>query len=146
MECIGTILNILLKKLNNLRSTNKQDFSREETLTGFLHYYLIPLLSFLFGTVIYKSPILQQLSVMYVCQDWVWRATHKHTGKNTDLFSGPSTQCLMFSPNACRHCFTHALGKRSEKSPPANYLFYYPIQVLRQRQLLAPVVSLTTEG
>lgn len=69
MECIGTILNILLKKLNNLRSTNKQDFSREETLTGFLHYYLIPLLSFLFGTVIYKSPILQQLSVMYVCQD-----------------------------------------------------------------------------
>lgn len=105
-------LNFLLKKLNNLKSTNTEDFSREGTLTGFLQYHLIPLLSFPFGTVICKSPILQWLlSVVYVCKGWVWRGIHRYAGKNTDLFPGRIVQDLIFSPNACRHCFTHALEK-----------------------------------
>lgn len=53
----GTIINFLLKKLSNLRTTNEQDFSRN--FIRISPVLLIPLLSFLFITVIHKSPVSQ---------------------------------------------------------------------------------------
>lgn len=53
----GTIIDFLLKKLSNLRTTNEQDFSRN--FIRISPVLLIPLLSFLFITVIHKSPVSQ---------------------------------------------------------------------------------------
>lgn len=109
----GTIINFLLKKLSNLRTTNEQDFSRNFNRTS--PVLLIPLFSFLFITVIHKSPVLQLLlSGVYVYKEQLLRGT----GKNSKIwicFQATVCNGLCCHPTTAGS-FTNVLGKRSEKN------------------------------